>query len=183
MRVSFVIAAAGLAAFSAASPAANQSLVFGHSAAEDCFRYAMAERHDAGALEVCNAALQTERLDSGEYAGTLVNRGIVLMLGGSAVDANADYDKALSIDPYQAEAYLNKGINMFRTGDSATALNLANRARELRTTRPAIAYYVRGLANEDRGNIKAAYNDLVTAHNLAPTWSEPSEQLARYRVN
>ena len=48
--------------------------------------------------------------------------------------------------------------------------------------RPAVAYLIRGLANEQQGQLKAAYADLQTARQIEPNWAEPAEQLQRYRV-
>ena len=53
---------------------------------------------------------------------------------------------------------------------------------ELGTERPEIAYYGRGLANEDVGNVKAAYDDLQRAVSLKPKWNAPAKDLARYQV-
>ena len=48
--------------------------------------------------------------------------------------------------------------------------------------RPAVAYLIRGLANEQQGQLHAAYEDLQTARRLEPTWDEPAQQLQRYHV-
>ena len=47
---------------------------------------------------------------------------------------------------------------------------------------PEIAYYGRGLAHEDVGNVKAAYDDLQRAVALKPKWDAPAKDLARYQV-
>ena len=59
---------------------------------------------------------------------------------------------------------------------------MVERALALNTRKPALAYFVRGLANEDRGNVKAAYADLVHARDLAPDWKEPGVELQRYKI-
>jgi tetratricopeptide (TPR) repeat protein len=96
--------------------------------------------------------------------------------------ANLDFDRALAIDSRLSEAWLNKGIAQMKAGNGRAALELAARSIELRTRRPAIAYYIRGLANEQAGNFKAAYADLNHARKLAPKWQEPAIELARYQL-
>ena len=62
------------------------------------------------------------------------------------------------------------------------AIDLADRSLQLRTQKPALAYYVRGLGHEEEGQAVAAYDDLRRAAELDPKWSEPLEQLKRYHV-
>jgi hypothetical protein len=69
-----------------------------------------------------------------------------------------------------------------KAGNGRAALDLAARSIQLRTRRPAIAYYIRGLAHEQTGNLQAAYADLSRARALAPKWQEPAIELARYQV-
>jgi hypothetical protein len=52
----------------------------------------------------------------------------------------------------------------------------------LGTTKPALAYYIRAMAQEQSGNVKAAYADLLKASQLAPTWGLPRQDLKRYQV-
>jgi tetratricopeptide (TPR) repeat protein len=93
-----------------------------------------------------------------------------------------DYDQAIAMDPAQAEAWLNKAVTMVNSGHGSTALDLVDHALQLRTQKPALAYYVRGLAHEEQGQVRAAYADLRSAASLDPSWQEPAEQLKRYRV-
>jgi tetratricopeptide (TPR) repeat protein len=166
-----------------ASPVGAQQdkVEIGGSVAHSCFEAAMAGRHDDGAFALCNNALE-EPLLIPDRAGTLVNRGIMFMRAGREDLATRDYDEAINLDPQQAEAFLNKAVSMVNSGRGSTALDLADRALQLRTHKPALAYYVRGLAHEEQGNVQAAYADLRNAASLDPKWSEPAEQLKRYRV-
>lgn len=164
------------------APAAATTLRIGQTQSRECYESALAKLGTPSAIAVCSAALDDQDLAPNDRVATLVNRGIVLMFGNRPVDASRDFDAALAIDASEPEAYLNKGVNAFRMGNSADAEALANRALELRTHKPALAYYVRGLANEDRGNIKAAYADLQLAHRIEPNWIDPTTELQRYRV-
>ena len=135
------------------------------------------------AREVCDRALSGDgAMNSHDRAGTYVNRGILFMHMGHLDRANVDFDRALAIDSRLSEAWLNKGIAQMKAGNGRAALELTARSIQLRTRRPAIAYYIRGLAHEQTGNLQAAYSDLKRARQLAPRWSEPAIELARYQV-
>ena len=178
-----LLLSAGAALLIGAAPAAAGNFSIGSSFAEACFRAAETRDLSLSAREACDRALSAdEALSRYERAGTYVNRGIVFMHMGHLERANLDFDRALAMEPRLAEAWLNKGIAHMKAGNSRTALELAGRSIELRTRRPAIAYYIRGLAHEQTGNVKAAYEDLSRARALAPKWSEPAVELARYQV-
>ncbi len=182
MKTLSVLAVIGLVSVAPSAANARESLVFGRAAMELCYQYAQGRVRSPAAIDTCTVALDTFNMTSDERAGTLVNRGIIRMLAKQPINANLDFDGALEINPNLAEAWLNKGVNDFRTGDSASAMRYADRALALHTNRPAVAYYVRGLANEDTGNLRAAYNDLQNARRIEPQWQDPSAQLARYQV-
>jgi tetratricopeptide (TPR) repeat protein len=86
------------------------------------------------------------------------------------------------MDPARSEPWLNLATLRLKQGKSAEALPLFTRAIELGIEEPEFAYFGRGLAHEDVGNLKAAYADLRRAAELSPTWSEPAKELARYQV-
>ncbi len=177
LLVSLGACAAAVAVF----PAHSAILSVGNSLARTCFESAEARARSPSNLTDCNRAL-TEALDREDRVATLVNRGILHSVRNDYVGANRDFDEAIVLDPSQPEAWLNKAILIVRQDNSAGAVALADRALALKTRNPALAFYVRGIAHEDAGNIKAAYADLVQARNLAPGWNEPVEQLQRYRV-
>ena len=93
-----------------------------------------------------------------------------------------DFDAAMAINPDQPEAWLNKGIALYQQGQPAAALPYFEGSIARRTSYQALAYYARGLANEDTGNIRAAYSDLRRAQALSPKWAAPKAELARYQV-
>lgn len=163
------------------SPAVAQVMSIGGSAGQTCSQYAVERRHDRQAIAECTAALK-EPLTGSDRAGTFVNRGILYMLAGDQDLAVRDYDEAISLDPGQAEAWLNKAVTMINSGKGAYAIDFADRSLQLRTQKPALAYYVRGLGHEEEGQAVAAYDDLRRAAALDPKWSEPLEQLKRYHL-
>ena len=164
------------------TPAQAAVVTMGAGYAQTCYRAAEARVISRNALNACDQALTEEALVPYDRAGTHVNRGILKLLGRNYDAAIRDFDTALALDPNQPEAWLNKAIAEMNAGKSAAALPLVDKAIQLKTSKPHFAYYVRGLAHEDTGNVRAAYTDLKRAQALAPKWREPSVELARYQV-
>jgi Tfp pilus assembly protein PilF len=146
--------------------------------------YAAAESQEIGpdSLDVCDRALEEEALTYDDRVATHVNRGIVFLRRGSLVSAQADFDRALKLDPNEPEAWLNKAILVARHGNGRDALPLVTKALEKGTRRPAVAYFVRAMAYEASGNAGAAYQDFKRARSLAPDWREPVAELARFQI-
>lgn len=177
-----IILASTAALIASTAPAAASVVTVGGSMAESCYRAADARNATDSSLSDCNRALDEQVLSAHDRVATHVNRGILRLVRGEHRLAEADFDRAIAMDAGEAEAWLNKAIARYQQGDSASALTLAERALLLGTRRPAIAYFARGLANEDRGNLRAAYADLVRARELKPDWTAPAIELQRYRV-
>jgi len=96
--------------------------------------------------------------------------------------AQADFDKAGALNPKRGEPWLNMGVLQFKQGNSRAAIALFDKALELGTGEPEIAYFGRGLAHEDVGDLRSAYADLRRAAELRPNWSQPAQELVRYQV-
>jgi tetratricopeptide (TPR) repeat protein len=182
MRSYFLFAAAALLA---ATPATGAVSVIGNSAARSC--YLAAESRGAVALDVlrfCDDALAREALSDDEMVATFVNRGILKARLGELDEAISDYDAALSRDPDEPEAYLNKGFALLHLSEAGEqAKPLFDTALAKKTRRPELAYYGRGVAHEMAGQVKAAYHDYRQASRIDPKWRQPKEELARFRVN
>jgi len=179
MKLSVLVVAA-MAAVPASAIAAVLTVGggYGHS----CYEAADAQDARSTAVQTCNQALTEEALSPEDRVATLVNRGIVHLRRIDLAQAEADFDAALAMNPMQAEAWLNKAILHARHGKSVDAMPMVQKALELNTNRPALAYFVRAMAYEDSGNIRAAYNDLQRARRLEPNWAEPQIELKRFKV-
>lgn len=163
--------------------AANAAVVtVGSDLAFSCFKAAEAHGADQDSIEVCSRALAGEAMMPEDRMATHVNRGILHLRRANLVAADKDFDAALALDPNEAEAWLNKAILRVRYGKSVEAMPLVQKALDLNTRRPALAYFVRAVANEDSGNIAAAYRDLQQARKLEPKWKEPIIELQRFQV-
>ena len=164
-------------------PAAASVVVLGTSDARLCFEAAdsplMPQARD---MQRCNDALAVGSLSNYETVATHVNRGILRLRRGLSDEAIADFDAAMTLDPNQPEAYLNKGAALIRRENPAEAAQLFTMALEHNTQRPALAHYGRAVANEALGNVREAYQDYRMASQLAPHWSAPRDDLQRFRV-
>lgn len=133
-------------------------------------------------LDVCTEALRDPKQSLHDRGATLVNRGIVQLHARRYAAAVADFDAALVVAPGLAEALANKGIALVDSGHPVDALDLLTAALAANPARPEVVYYSRGLANEEVGAMRAAYDDYTAAAALAPDWTEPAEQLRRFTV-
>lgn len=178
-----LVLVASAVAFCTALPAhAGIMVISGGSYAQGCFKAAEQNKATLEAIGTCNRAFSDEALSAEDELATYVNRGILHMLRSNYVGANTDFTAATAMDPKRAEPWLNMGILRFKQGNVSEARTLFSKAIELGTDMPEIAYYGRGLANEELGDVKSAYIDLRKAAELRPQWREPARELARYQV-
>ena len=157
-------------------------VTIGGGFAASCYQSAKVQDARARALDECNLALSQEALTHDDRVATFVNRGILHLRRKNLTAATADFDSALRLNPRQPEAWLNKAVQQVRFGKGADAMPLVTKALEYRTSKPALAYFVRAVAYEDSGNIAAAYRDLQRARQLEPDWQEPVIELRRFKV-
>ena len=179
----YLALAAGAVALAAASGAAGQAVTtIGSSAARACYEAARDQRTAPSELGNCDRAL-ADGLARADLVATHVNRGILRALRGDYPAAFDDYDRAIALDPGQAEAFLNKGLLLLRIPErDAAALAALDLAIAKATSEPAIAYFARAIAHEGLGNPSAAFRDYQQAAKLAPQWALPARELRRFQA-
>ncbi len=173
---------AALAASLAAAPAHSHVYVSAGGAASACYQFAVEEHNTADAINTCTAALAGEPLSERDRAATLINRGILQLRTGGFERAMADFDQAIAAQPALAEGHINRGAALLRREDYAGAITAISAGLERQPVNPAQAYYNRGVAYEETGNVRAAYEDYRRAAELAPTWDAPRLELTRFSV-
>jgi len=171
-----------LAIASIPSAASASVLTVGGAYAYSCYQAADADGATIASVDACSKALAEEALTPQDRAATHVNRGILLLRRANLDRAEADFNSALKLNPNEAEAWLSKAILNARFGRSTDALPYVAKALENGTRKPAVAYFVRAMANEDSGKIAAAYQDFQRARTLDPKWAEPALELKRFQV-
>lgn len=175
----------GIALALAGLPAAADAAIsiLGSSYGRECFIAAEASTRGPRPIETCSRALEDEALSADDRAATLVNRGILHMQAKDLPAAIADFDLAIVTRPEMAEAYVNKGIAVLQLGNRARdAVAMLTTGLSLNPAKPEIAYYVRGIANEQLGQTRDAYEDYSKAVALRPGWEAPIAELQRFTV-
>lgn len=164
-------------------PASAGVIVLGSGNARQCYLAAESSvMPRADDMQRCDDAIVEERGDLRRLVSTHVNRGILRLRRGNTVAAMADFNEATRLNPNEPEAYLNRGNVLLRDAQAADAISQFDSAISRQTRRPALAYYGRGVAHEEAGNLRAAYRDYRRASELAPGWDSPRVELARFRV-
>lgn len=166
-----------------AGPAAASVMVMGSGLAPDCSKAAFAGRADRESILLCSRALAEEGLVRRDRAGTLVNRGVMLLRSRDYASARADFDRAIALEPTLGEAFVNRGVTLMGDKDYAGALAEIDRGLALGVDEPAKAYYNRALVQESLGDAPGAYHDYRKAQDLAPDWALPAKQLTRFTVS
>ena len=111
----------------------------------------------AFAIETCSEALNIESLSAHDLAATHNNRGVLYLSMNGAAAARTDFEAASRVEPKLAEAWINYGVSWK-------------------------AYFNRGVARENLGDVKGAYEDYRQAQALKPDWDAPRTELARFTV-
>ena len=172
---------AGVLLALAAGSASASVLVLGEGLAPACSKAAFRGKADKASVETCTRALD-EALATRDRAGTLVNRGVMLMRGKAYGPAARDFEDAIRLSPDLGEAFVNRGVLRMADRDYAGALTEIDRGIQLGVDEPAKAYYNRALAQEGLGDAKAAWLDYRKAQSLDPDWDAPAKQLVRFKV-
>ncbi len=109
------------------------------------------------------------------------NRGNAYQNKGQTDRAIADYDKAIKLDPKDADAYNNRAWAYFKWGKASRGLPDANRALEL-DPKAAYAYDTRGHIYEALDRKDKAIADFRKALELNPSLKESMDGLKRLGV-
>lgn len=158
--------------------------VIGGGMAKECYEAVEFSRVPAAkALDVCDQALDLERLSARDRAATYTNRGILYMRAGNNTRALWDYQRSLEVMPKLQEAKVNLGAalyNLKRYPEALVALNEGVGTDSLDAR--AIGYYNRGLTHEKLGDIQSAYEDFRRALQTNPEFKQAADQMARFTV-
>lgn len=180
MTTRALLLAAALTAL--AGPASASVLVLGSGMAADCSKAAFDGRADKDSIALCSQSLDEEHLGRRDRAGTLVNRGVMLLRTRDYTAARADFDRAIVLEPTLGEAFVNRGVSLMADKAYGEALAEIDRGLALGVDEPAKAFYNRALVQESLGDARAAYYDYRKAQDLAPDWALPARQLTRFTV-
>lgn len=132
------------------------------------------------AVDACTRALAHRRITRDVHIIVLVNRGVTYLRRQNNQAALADFDAVLAIDDSHAEATLNRGAALLQLGQSGPAIAAITQALSLGVAEPHKAYFNRGVARENLGDLRGAYEDYNTALEIQPDWGPANAELARF---
>lgn len=151
--------------------------------AQACRAAAESIQHGDADLRQCDLAVTNRQIPASARVASLVNRGILQMQAGNLQAAVADFDAVIGVAPSSAEAWINKGIALSRQdGQERQAVAILSHGIDLGPAQPAKAFFARAMAWESLGRAREAYEDYSRAAQLDPEWTEPGEQLRRFKV-
>jgi tetratricopeptide (TPR) repeat protein len=174
--------------FALAAPAAHASItVFGNGLAHSCYVAAARDYGTAAGEETCTLALENDPLTPRDRAATFVNRGVVRTGLRHYAAALSDYEQAIAhgndLGPADlGVAYVDRASILNVMGRNREALESASKGLSLGTFKPEVGYYVRAIAEEELGDLKAAYLDYRQAVALQPDFALAAQQLKRFHV-
>jgi len=184
MKTMLFAAAAAAALMFVPAPRAHASMVvIGQGNARECYLAAIQGRTDADARETCDTALTLEGLNFHDLVATFVNRGVIRIRAGEYRAALVDFQTAITLRPSTPEAYVDQSAAQIALGDYTNAVASVTRALDLGLAEGRQqALFNRALANEQAGNLSAAYADFQQASQIDPNWPAPRLELARFQV-
>ena len=130
------------------------------------------------AMADCERALESLHIRPRDLAATYANRGILRIADNKLAGAIEDFNRALSIMPDLAEAYVGRGNATFLSGDPGKAADDYSQALDLQLAEAHIGNYNLGLAFEKLGNLALAETHYRQALSLQPDW-----ELARVKLD
>lgn len=154
--------------------------VLGAPASGECAAAAAAGRFDDEAVESCDRAINSERLNRANRIATLINRGAIHLRRRAGETALADFDAVIALDPKHGEAHQNRGAALVLAGRPGPAVAAITTALGLGVRYPHKAYFNRGAAREALGDVRGAYEDYNTALTIQPDWGPAEAELARF---
>jgi len=97
----------------------------------------------------------------------LLYRGSIYLASARFMEAEADFQRAVSLNPKDSEALSNLATTFMESGNLPQALVLYNKAIEESATR-ATLFLNRSIVRERLGDVDGTLSDLATAARLAP---------------
>ncbi len=177
-------AALGLALASELPGAAQAQIIVSTTTgkAHNCFLAAKAGVKPRDGVQICDAAIRHDPLSIRDRAATYGNRGVLLNLMDEVDKAEADFKRAIRLDPALGDPYVNLGSMMIRKKQFEPAIEQISKGLELGMSFPAVGYYDRALAYDYMGRYREAYLDYKLALEHDPSFKLASDRLKDFIV-
>lgn len=161
-------------------PTNNVIMIYNTDPAEQCFRAAQDGMNLKFGLEHCNTAMRNPV--TVYRAQTVVNRGIIRYDMGDLSGALKDFNDALTYNPSLGDAYLNQALVLVEQKRAPEAQAAINQGIALGAANLQIAYYARGVIEDDAGRYAQAYRDYRQALRIKPGYQPAEREIARFKV-
>ncbi len=167
------------------SGSAQAKSTLNRDTARECY---LATLHDPSpdnnrlGIASCNEALDNSDDDTYMRAGLLTNRSYLRLRMEDYRGAVADADAGIALQADLGPAYLNRGAGLIGLSRYRDALPALEKAIALDAEQLELAYFNRGLAREQLGDIAGAYYDYKKASDLNPAFERAKEQLSRFTL-
>lgn len=168
-------------AFAAPSAQAAVSVFSSSGVAKLCYDGAESGNDPGAYVFYCDQALNTS-LTPHDRAATFINRGVLRLALNEVNFALTDFDSGLAIDSSIGEGYIDRGASLIQKHQFAEAIRDIDKGIALGARRPGLAYYDRAIADEQLGDLPAAYKDYQQALVLQPDFTMASDELKRFKV-
>lgn len=130
----------------------------------------------------CKHALNWSHFIRDERGQAYSNVGVLHLIQGQYQLAIVDFDAALRQGVEQSSVLNDRGLAQAALHNYQAARDDYSAAlSEAKANRERI-YFNRAMAEEDLGNMKAAYLDYRKATELAPNWDKAAKELSRFTV-
>jgi len=175
----FAFAAIAAAVF-AATPAHAVMMIYNVDPSAQCSQAARDITNLKSGLDYCDEALRDDVMPHrGEL---LINRGIVKFAMDDKKGALADFNAALIVNPQLGDGYINRAALLISLGRYPEARGDVERALQLGAVNIPVAYYNRGVIEDETGDYQAAYRDYKQALALKPDYAAAARELLRFKV-
>src|SRR5690606_38511947 len=104
----------------------------------------------------------------------------LLFAMASYAEALQDFEQAIQLDANMAQAHVNRGYSLVALMRWEESIAAFDRGLELGASDAARAHFNRGIAHEETGNLRQAYQDYLKAAELDPQWDAPQQELSRF---
>lgn len=179
MRRQCALAVIAAALFSAA-PAHARTMIYNVDPSAQCSQAARDITNLKVGMAYCDEALSDDvMLHRGEL---LINRGIIKFAMDDTQGALADFNAGLVANPQMGDGYINRAALLISLGRYQEARSDVERALQLGTANIPVAYYNRGVIEDETGDYQAAYRDYKQALALKPDYAAAARELLRFKV-
>ena len=127
-------------------------------------------------------AIEGLEADNINIAASYNNRGVLHFGMGAYAEALSDFEQAIQLDARMAEAHVNKGYTLIALKRWNESIPAFDRGIALGAPEEAKVHFNRGIAYEESGNLRMAYQDYLMASQLDPLWEAPKLELRRFIV-